>query len=156
MEKTVENALETITGYLISITRNTKNGWYELEIGIPSTWIFNGNDEINCNVLEESETGKLLNISPKTENISVDVLISFVELIISVNIKIAEKELELNNKMEEIKSELEGKLKGFYEELDELKEKPFNLNDKILNNEAVHKRQYNKRVITKPITGTTS
>ena len=56
--KTIEALLEHITGYLISITRNAMEGWYEMQIGIPKGWVFNENKEIKCEILSEEEAGK--------------------------------------------------------------------------------------------------
>ena len=44
--KTIDIALQPIIDYLISISRNTVKGWYELEVGIPKGWVFDENDEI--------------------------------------------------------------------------------------------------------------
>ena len=45
--KIIEEALNPISGCLASIIRNTKEGWYEFEIGIPNNWVFDDNDKIN-------------------------------------------------------------------------------------------------------------
>jgi len=155
---TIETALQSITGYLISIVRNTQSGWYELEIGIPKNWVYNENNEIKCDVMDESSTGKLIKISPKKNNIIVDDLVTFVEIIIETNNRIAEKEKEFTDKMQLMKDQLEKEAKKFYVELDEIREKSFTiLNDnfvKGLRPDDKVKRKYNKKSIT--ITGTTS
>lgn len=133
--KTIETALEPITGYLISITRNTVNGWYELEIGIPNTWVFDENNKIKYEVLTKSDEGKLIKISPKNNDIVIDDLVSFVEVIMETNKKIAEKEKQFTDKMAEMKGMLEQEAKKFYEELDELKANSFkNINDNFVKN----------------------
>ena len=133
--KTIEAALEPITGHLISISRNTVNGWYELQVGIPNNWEFSENEEISCEILEKTGAGKLLKISPKNEAVVIDDLVAFVELIIETNKKIAEKEKQFTDKMEEMKSKLEEEAKKFYKELDELKENSFkNLSDSFVKN----------------------
>lgn len=140
--KTIENILEPITGYLISITRDTVHGWYQLEIGIPKGWVFDENKEIKCNVISENNQGKLIKISPKKNNISVDDLIAFVEIIIKTNEKIAEREKEFADKMANMKKTLEEEAKQFYKELDELKEHSFkNINDKFEKNLVQEKKQ---------------
>jgi hypothetical protein len=128
--KTVELALEPITGYLFSIKRNTMSGWYEFEVGIPKAWVFGENGEIACEVLNESETGKLVKVSPKKDGIGIDDLIVFVEAIIDTNKKIAEKEREFNERMEAMKGVLEKEAKKYLDELDQLKVNSFkNLTD---------------------------
>lgn len=123
--KEIELALAPITGYLISISRNTEYGWYELEIGLPNSWVFDENDKIGCDVITENEAGKLIRIAPKKNGIVIDDLISFVGIIIKTNERIAEKEKEFTDQMQEMKGLLEDKAKKFYEELDELKESSF-------------------------------
>ena len=123
--KTIELALEPVHGYLISINRNNVNDWYEIEIGLPNTWVFDENKKIGCEVLEEYETGKIIKITPKVEGVVIDDLISFVEIIILTNLKISEKEKEFKVEMEEMKVLLEKKASKYLEELDVLKEKSF-------------------------------
>lgn len=125
--KEIDLALQPISGYLISIKRNTVDGWYELEIGLPKTWVFDENNKISCEVLNESDSGKLIKISPRKSDVLIDDLISFVEIIIKTNQQIAEKELEFSEIMQEMKGVLEDKAKKFYKELDELKESSFKI-----------------------------
>ena len=96
--KTVELALQPVDGYLVSIKRNTVNGWYELEVGLPVKWVFDENNEIKCEVLNKNDVGVLVKISPQNSNIVIDDLIQFVEVIIDTNQKIAEKEKEFTDK----------------------------------------------------------
>lgn len=123
--KNIEEGLESLSGYLISVKRNTIKGWYELEIGVPSDWIYKENDLIDCEVLKKSDNGHLLKISPKKEGIIVDDLIAFVKLIIDTNSRILEKEKEFTDKMDQVKKDLENQAKKFYKELDDLREKSF-------------------------------
>lgn len=157
--KTIESILNPLTGYLISITRNTINGWYELEIGIPANWVFDENEIIECEVLKESEAGKLIKVKPKNLNVVLDDLISFVDVIIETNKRIADKEKQFNDKMEKMKIQLEEEAKKFYKELDELKENSFkSLNDSFIENFQPDKKESKVRKSNKPITysGTTS
>lgn len=123
--KTIEAALEPVTGFLLSIKRNPMNGWYEIEIGLPNSWVFDENNEIKCEIISKSDAGKLVKIVPKNDKIVIDDLITFVEIIIETNKKIAEKEKEFTDRMEQMKGMLESEAKKFYEELDELKSNSF-------------------------------
>ena len=123
--KTIEGALAAVDGYLISIARDTVNGWYELEIGLPPTWVIDENEKIGCEVLIDEEEGKLIRVSPKNHNIVIDDLVGFVEIIVKTNAMIAEKEKQFTDKMEEMKKELEAEAREYYQELDELKEESF-------------------------------
>lgn len=122
---TVEELLSPIAGYLFSITRDTVNGWYVLEIGVPAKWVYKDNEYIGCEIIDENEDGKLVKIYPKIEKIVLDDLINFVTIIIATNRRIAEKEAEFQEKMEQIKKELEKDASKFYEELDILKKSSF-------------------------------
>lgn len=146
--KTIELALEPITGYLVSIKRNTVNGCYELEIGLPAKWEFGDNDEIKCEVLIQNDDGKLVKISPKNSDIVIDDLVAFVEIIIHTNGKIVEKEKQFTDRMQEMKGMLEKEAKKFYEELDELKISSFrNINDAFQKN-LRNKEEKPKRIKT--------
>jgi hypothetical protein len=119
--KAIELALQGVDGYLISMTRNPVDGWYEIEVGLPANWEFGENEKISCEVINKNDNGKLIKIAPKIQGISIDDLITFVEIIIETNGKIAEKEKEFTDKMQEMKGVLEKEAKKFYEELDKLK-----------------------------------
>ena len=124
--KTIEALLEPITGYLISITRNAMEGWYEMQIGIPKGWVFNENKEIKCEILNEEEGGKIIKIIPKNPDIVIDDIVSFVGIIMETNKKIAEKEKEFTDKMSAMKENLEKEVKAYYEELDKMRADSFN------------------------------
>jgi len=127
--KTIEAALHPTDGYINSFVRNTEKGWWELEVGLPKTWVFDENDKIGCEIVFENEFGKLIKVSSKKTGIVIDDLVTFVEIIIATNQKIAEKEKQFTDKMQEMKGVLEKEAKKFYAELDELKENSFkNLN----------------------------
>ena len=121
----IEEALNPISGYLVSMIRNTKEGWYEFEIGIPNNWVFDDNDNIKCEIVNQVGEGKIIKMSPKVYGITVDDLVAFVEVIVLTNERISAKEKEFTDKMEQMKSQLETEAKKFYEELDELREKSF-------------------------------
>lgn len=135
----IQDNLKSVEKYLTSISRNTMKGWYEIEVGVYSSWVFDSNKDIKCDVLvDDADKGKLLKISPKSDKITVDDLIRFVELIIETNERIAEKEKEFAKEMEKMKEILENKAKSFYDELDSLKDSSFknltiNLEKKNLN-----------------------
>lgn len=139
--KKIEAALQTIDGYLISITRDTVNGWYEIQMGLPTGWVYDENEKIDCKVIEEIDAGSILKIAPKTHEIVIDDLILFVQVILKTNKKIAEKEKQFTNKMEAMKGLLEKEAKKFYQELDELREHSFkNDNEKFVENLEKPKR----------------
>jgi hypothetical protein len=143
--KPLETILEPVDGYLFSITRNALKGWYELEIGIHKGWVFNENSEISCEVIEETDTGKLIKIAPKNENIVIDDLLDFVRIIIGTNEKITKKEQEFNERLLVMKGSLEEEARKFYEEVDELKNNSFNTNNeafvKTLQSQSTEKKR---------------
>lgn len=127
--KQIELALQSVDGYLLSISRNALDGWYELEVGLPNNWVYDGNNKISCEVIDKTDAGVLLKVSPKNKYIAVDDLVLFVEMIIETNKKIVEKEKQFTDKMQEMKSMLEAEAKKFYLEVDELKANSFNTNN---------------------------
>lgn len=128
----VQEALNPLEGYLVSLSRNTVSGWYELEVGLPTKWVYDENKEIKCDVIAEDDEYRLLKIIPKNQKVSIDDLINFFEIVVETNEKIAQKEDEFKKKMEKIKKELEDDAIKFYAELDSLKENSFkNVNTKF-------------------------
>jgi len=123
--KIIESALTSTDGYIASFTRNTIEGWWELEVGLPKSWVFEENTKIECEVVYEDESGKVVRIFPKKKGIVIDDLVAFVEIVIGTNGKIAEKEKQFTAKMQEMKDVLEKEANRFYKELDELKENSF-------------------------------
>ena len=121
----IENALKPVDGHLISMSRNPMKGWYEIEVGVYKSWVFDSNKDIECEIIAEDDDGKLLKIFPKHGKVTVDDLIRFVELIIETNERIAAKEREFAKEMEKMKELLEEKAKSFYTELDTLKDTSF-------------------------------
>ena len=121
----VENELEKIVGSLLAINRDTTNGWYELEIGISSGWIFNSTKDIKCEVVVENDEYKLLKIMPKKKGVNVDDLIYFVEKIHEVNKQIEEREKRFASKISKIKKSLEKEAEEFYSELETYKKSSF-------------------------------
>lgn len=151
--KNIQETILPIEGYFVSLTRDTINGWYEIEIGIPKGWVFNETKDISCEIINENELGKLIKIFPKNNKVIVDDLFVFIDVIIETNKRIAEKEKEFTAKMEEMKGVLEKEAKKFYEELDELKENSFkNLTEKQ-SEEKIKKERKPKPII---ISGTTN
>jgi hypothetical protein len=154
--KEVESILEPISSNFVSLIRNPMKGWFELEIGIPNTWVFDANKEIDIETVNETEVGKVIKIIPKNNNVVVDDVILFARIIISTNKKIAEKEQELKNQLEEMKKGMEKKAGSFFKELDELKENAFKkLNDSFVD-ELNGKKPRKKRTPKEPKAGDVS
>lgn len=127
--KPIQAALTSTDGYIKSFSRNTVEGWWEVEIGLPINWVYDENVKIGCEVVFENEVGKLVRVYPKKTDVVLDDLIAFVEIIIATNERIAEKEKQFTDKMQEMKGILEDEAKKFYQELDELKENSFKKNN---------------------------
>jgi len=148
----IESALEPLEGYFATLKRNTMQGIYELEIGIPKNWVFSENTEIGCEIILETDEGKLIKVFPKNNDIISDDLFLFVNNIIDTNKKIATKEKEFADKMEEWKKSFEDQTKEFYKELDELKENSFKkLNDEFVNEIKDNKVKKDKKTKSKII-----
>jgi len=137
--------LETVTGYLINITRDWENGWYFIEVAVPVSWEIGDNDDIECDVLNESEMGKMVKIAPKNNTVLLDDLILFAEIIIETNIEIEKKEKEFKEKITEMKKELEMQAKDFYTKLDEHKKTSFKNLKKNIEDASGSKEKTTKR-----------
>jgi len=149
--KELESILHPISSNFVLLTRNPMRGWFELQIGIPNNWAFSANDEIDVEIINETEVGKVIKIFPKNDNLVVDDLVLFAEIIINTNKKIAEKELEFKQQLEDKKKNLEEMAKEFFKELDELKENSFKkLNDKF-SDELKEKKERKKRTPKEPV-----
>ena len=129
----VENILEPLDGYLASLKRNTIEGWYELEVGLPKDWVYKETNLIECKVIIKSDDGVLVKVAPKEKGITVDDLIDYVQLIVETNERIESKEQEFKESITQVKKDLEEKAKKFYEELDKMKEITFTEFDEKLN-----------------------
>lgn len=127
--KPVQAALAPTDGYIQSWIRNTVEGWWEFEVGLPATWVFDENSKISCEVVVENDVGKLIKVAPKSHNVVVDDLLAFVEVIIETNEKIAAKEKEFTDRIQKMKEVLEKEALEFYTDLDELKENSFKKNN---------------------------
>jgi hypothetical protein len=154
--KPIHEQLISTDGYITSFIRNTIKGWWELEVGLPTSWVFDENSKIGCEIILENEIGKLIKIFPKKNNVVIDDLIAFVEIVIETNERIAEKEKQFTDKMQEMKGILEQEAKKFYQELDELKENSFKKNndnfDKNLSKSKTTTKVTTTKTVDKPKT----
>jgi hypothetical protein len=142
--KAIQAALTPTDGYITSFIRNTVEGWWEIEVGLPASWVFDENSKIGCEVTMETDMGKLIKVFPKRNDVVIDDLVAFVEVVIDTNEKIAAKEKEFTDRIQKMKDVLEKEAIEFYEELDELKENSFKKNnadfDKKLNTPKTTKK----------------
>ncbi len=148
MNNLVEDTLASVEGYLLSINRDTENGWYELEVGIPSSWVFRGSKTIDCTNIVANDEFKMVKVSPFENGvrIPIDELIEFVSTIVATNLEIEAKENGFNQMLEQEKLALQEKAKAYYNELEALKEKSFTNFDEKDSSEPVKKRSYKKHV----------
>jgi len=123
--KKLEQALHKIDGYLLSIERNVMEGYYELKVGIPTKWAYKSNDKIECETIHETEKGDIVKIYPKEDNVVIDDLIEFVNIIIDTNKKIADMQKQLDEQLEEQQKKMEEYAQTFLEKIDQLKESSF-------------------------------
>ena len=122
----MDEKLKPLEGYLISIVRDTVNGWYFIEMGLPKDWSYDSNDIIVCDVINEDEVGRLLKISPKISEVTIDNLIQFATLLIETNMRVAERERKFQERLKEMKRSFEEETASFYQELEDLKKSSFN------------------------------
>ena len=123
--KPLEKALRKIEGYLITIKRNTVEGRYELEVGIPKNWAYKSTDKVECEVVQSTKQGDLVKVFALEDDVVVDDLIEFVNIIIDTNKKIAQMQKELDDQLEKQAKQMEEYAKGFLEKIEEMKESSF-------------------------------
>lgn len=122
----IHKALENLDGYLISIKRNVETGMYYLEVGFRKNWVFKSTENIKCDIDVESETGTLLTISGKHDEVTIDDLIDFVDRVIETNRKITEMQEEFKREIEKRKEEMANRLLEIEDELERVTEKQEN------------------------------
>jgi hypothetical protein len=123
--KALEKALKKVEGYLISMKRNTMEGRYELEVGIPKNWAYKSTEKIECEVIQETKQGDMVKIFGLDETVVVDDLIEFVNIIIDTNKKIAKMQEELDKHLEKQAQQLEEYAKNFMDKIEQMKESSF-------------------------------
>ena len=140
--KTIDKILKEkgVDGYILTINRNPEFGYYELEVGIPKTWVYQKTDIIDFEVIAETEKNILLHIFPSQQDVVViDDLIEFVSLIISTNEKILRMQQEFDDEMKKVKEVLENQAKEFYKKLEMVKDSSFTTLEENLKN--IRKKQ---------------
>lgn len=140
--KTIDKILKEkgVDGYILTINRNPEFGYYELEVGIPKTWVYQKTDIIDFEVIAETEKNILLHIFPLQQDVVViDDLIEFVSLIISTNEKILRMQQEFDDEMKKVKEVLENQAKEFYKKLEMVKDSSFTTLEENLKN--IRKKQ---------------
>lgn len=123
--KVLEKTLNKIDGYLMSIERNTETGKYELTVGIPSEWVYQEGETVGYEVVAESKVGAVLRVFALEEDVVIDDLIEFVNIIIDTNKKIVEMKENFENELAKAREELEKKVLSFEEVLEEMTENSF-------------------------------
>jgi len=147
MEKILQEKLDTISEYWVSIERNLKNDTTILNVGFPKKWEIRENDLIGFEVLQDTDVGKFIKITPKNNKVAIDDLIKFVEVVIYVNTEIAKREDEFAKRLEEMKKKMETEVSSFYENFD--KEKTLIFSD-LLKTEKQAPKRGTKKLIDQP------
>lgn len=155
MNKPVNDKFIPISEYLLKIERDTENGWYEIEIGVPNNWKIKENKDVDCEIVKEFDFAKLIKMKPKHENVFIDDLLEFARIVIDTNKKILEKEEKFIEEMKNKKAELEEMFAEFYKTLEEEQEKAF---DGVITEMDDSENEYiedDDDIIEKPIKKTT-
>ena len=123
--KPLEEQLSKIEGFLMGIERNVIKGRYELTVGIPAKWVYKSTKNIECEELGKSEEGSLIKIFANKDNIVIDDLIEFVNIIIDTNQQIAKMQAEHQKAMEEATQKMVEQELAFGEQIDTLADTSF-------------------------------
>jgi len=130
--RAVEKALSKLDKYLYLIKRDTVNGWYVLEMGIPASWTHKTTTKVASEELDGTEKMKMIQINPNEDyegDVSIDDLLDYATQVISNNKKIEKMREDFEKKMLEIKEKLEEEYEKFEEEIDELEEGLYEKNE---------------------------
>jgi len=130
--KNLQAILNGLEGYLISIQRNAEEAMYELEVGIPKNWVYKPTKRIDYETIHEGDNGSIIKVFGIKDDVVIDDLIDFVEVIIETNKRIQLMQEEFDQRMIETKKQLEHQALEFYERLDEVKETSFKSIDEQL------------------------
>lgn len=117
----IQDELQKIDGFLVSIKKNPDNDTYEFEIGIPIMWQYKSNDFINVTELWSSEDAVCLKLSTDDDQVTIDDFIKFIEAVVDVNILIEEENKKLNEELQKRKSEMEELVKQKILEIEQIK-----------------------------------
>lgn len=131
----IHEKLKSLEGYLISIKRNVETSNYELEVGFRKDWVFKSTKDVDCVVVNETENGKLVTVSGKHDETTIDDLISYVDKVIETNKKITEMQKRFESELEKKKKELEEEIYKFQEQLDEYKDSSLSDDDETSEDE---------------------
>ena len=123
--RAVERILNKLDSYLYTIKRDTKNGWYVLEIGIPASWTYKPTNKIECNELGGNEKSVMVKINPLEDDVSVDSLLDFAVQLVNNNKKIEKMREDFELKMNDIKVKLEEEYEKFEDEIENIEENLF-------------------------------
>ena len=123
--RTVERILSKLDSYLYTIKRDTKNGWYVLEIGIPASWTYKSNSKIECKELGGNKKSVLVQINPIEDDVPVDTLLDFAIQLVNNNKKIEKMREDFELKMKDIKVQLNEEYEKFENEIENIEDNLF-------------------------------
>jgi hypothetical protein len=123
--KLLEKALNNIDGYLLSIERDAMKGKYELKVGIPKDWVYESTEKVECEVIQTTKQGDLIKIVALEDDIVIDDLIEFVNIIIATNHQIAEMQEKHKKGQEEAVKKMEEEEAMFMEEIENMAKNSF-------------------------------
>lgn len=137
----IQDELQKIDGFLVSIVKNPDNDTYVFEIGIPINWQYKSNDFINVNELWSSEEAVCLKLSTDDDQVTIDDFIKFIEAIIDVNILIEEENKKLEVELQKRKAEMEELVQQKILEIEQIKKSSI---DSFSKDNPINKKQSTK------------
>jgi hypothetical protein len=140
----VSKAIEKIESYLYTIKRDTQNGWYVLEIGIPATWTYKSTDNIECEETGSTEKMAMIKINPTKSGVDIDTLLKFANRIVASNILIEKKRKDFEKQMEDIKEKLAEQYEKFDDQMESIQDDLF---EKDLDQEEVKEEETKEKEV---------
>ena len=144
--KPIEKALNKLEGYLLSIERDVMKGHYELKVGIPKKWVYESTDKVECEVIHSTKEGDVVKVFALEDDIIIDDLILFVNIIIDTNKQIAEMQEKHKLEKEKTIEKMEAEELAFSKEIEDMAKNSFKNMQEKQNN--IHSKSKKKVVDT--------
>lgn len=119
----LEKVFNRLDGKLLSVERDTMLGKYFLKIGLSSNWVYESIDEIKIEELNKTKNAVLLKVYSEDDDVVIDDLFDFVDIIIETNENIEKKEREFEERLNKVKEELKKEAETLSDELENMKKK---------------------------------
>ncbi len=139
----IQDELQKIDGFLISISKNPDNDTYIFDVGFPKNWEFASNEFINVEKVNESDDGVWLKLTTESDSITFDEFVEYIKMVVEFNILIEGEKQKLEEELLKRKQEMEEMYKNKFIEIEQKKDELKGFN--ILNNKKSENKSSNNK-----------